>query len=178
MQGSCVERVIAGANLSRPVGHPPLRGEGLGDQCGAWLRLPSLLGEEPGERVRLRLPFHRSLQHHLRPSRPSGHRPEGAGRRTASGDRGPPPPRARPPPPRAPPAARPLCGPGARRGERLRGERLRALRRNRLSDPTSLRARAPRNRASAPRPHHAPTPYAAAPIAARTPAPPTTPRPL
>ena len=45
---SCVDRVIAGANLSRPIGHPPLRGEGIGDQRGArrqsWLPSPRRRG--------------------------------------------------------------------------------------------------------------------------------------
>ncbi len=42
----------AGANLSRPVGHPPLRGEGLGDQRGEWAPMdsPLLVGEGLGVR--------------------------------------------------------------------------------------------------------------------------------
>jgi hypothetical protein len=47
---SCVDRLIMGANLSRPIGHPPLRGEGIGEPRGArrqeliWLPSPRRRG--------------------------------------------------------------------------------------------------------------------------------------
>src|SRR6185312_15386126 len=51
---SCVDRLSAGANLSRPGGHPPLPREGPGDQCGDGGRnrsgSPLLRGEGLGVR--------------------------------------------------------------------------------------------------------------------------------